>query len=163
VRGTSLEGLAREGAARVEGDQVVFEVAPGWAAPGERRIGYAAIMRLVECVREFHWDRDVLPAAGGQPVDSITRSVLAEFLAPVRVCERVFGSYRVGWCRQRSYGLEVSLSAPGVTALARVDLVNVFYDPAGERAAIPPAALLEALRASQARRAVTPPLAGRST
>jgi acyl-CoA thioesterase FadM len=138
-------------AAVIDDDRIVFEVLPECAVAGERRIGYASIMQLVERVRELHWSRDVLPPAAGRPVDSITRSLSADFLAPFTVHDQVVGGYRVQWCRQRSYGLQVAFrsSRRGID-LARVDLVSVFYDPVLLCSTSPPMAVLQALN-SQAR------------
>src|SRR6266536_3490333 len=107
----TLEDLERTGLARVEADRLVFMIAQEWAATGERRIGYVGILRLVECVREFHWRNDVLPAAVEERVDSITRSISADFLSPVEVSDQIVGRYRIRWCRRRSYQLEVVLSS----------------------------------------------------
>jgi len=146
VTAAVLDVLAAAGA---EDDDLTFEILPACAAAGEHRIGYASIMRLVECVREMHWRRDVLPAAAGRPVDSITRTLSADFSAPMEINDRVAGRYRVAWCRRRSYGLEVSFSSRATGAcLARIDLVNVFYDPVRRRSTTPPDAVLEALRAT---------------
>lgn len=137
---------------RVEGDGIVIEVPAWWAANGERRIGYASIMRLVEVVRELHWSRDVEPLALGGQIDSITRRIQAEFLAPFLVNEHVHGHYRVRWCRQRSYGLQVSFSSQRTgKGLARVDLICVFFDPVRMSSTTPPDAILKALRGSAAR------------
>lgn len=144
---TPPELLERKEFAFVDGDQVIFTIASQWAVPGERRIGYVGILRLVECVRELHWRRDVLPPAAGRPVDCITRSVTAEFLAPVETEARLVGRYRVEWCRDRSYGLQVLLSTlPSGKELVRVGLVCVFYDPVGSSSASPPASVRTALR-----------------
>jgi len=145
-----IEAIAEMlGGAVISPDGIVFELLPECAADGERRIGYASIMRLVERVRELHWSRDVLPLATAGPIDSITRSLEADFRAPFEINDRVLGRYRVGWCQRRSYGLQVSFSSQrSGTDLARVDLVSVFYDPVRRRSATPPDAVLEALRAS---------------
>ncbi len=143
----SLEDLDLRGWAHTEADQVVFAISGAWAAPGERRIGYVGIMRLVECVRELHWARDVVTAAEGAPVDCITRSLTADFLAPVVIGTRVIGRYRVQLCSRRSYGLEVTLSSGGQRSeLVRASMVDVFYDPVHERCVAPPASVAALLR-----------------
>jgi acyl-CoA thioesterase FadM len=111
--------------------------------PGEGRIGHPGLVRLVECVRELHWARDVLSAAAN--VDSVTRSSRFEYLGPVVPGTQVTGRYRVTGCGSRSYRLEVVLSA-GAADLVRAELVNVFYDAALGRSTSPPGPVLAALR-----------------
>jgi acyl-CoA thioesterase FadM len=142
----TLDDLEREGLARAEDDRVAFKVMQDWAAPGEQRIGYAGILRLVECVREFHWARDVLPAAGRRQIDSVARSLTADFLTPVAVGDHLVGRYRITWCRRRSYGLEVLLATTDGVDLVLVSLASVFYDPVGRSSVTPPAPVLAALR-----------------
>jgi len=146
---TLLAELEGDGLARVAGDRVVFAIDRGWTAPGEQRIGYPGILRLVECVRELHWARDVVPPAAGRPIDSITRSLTADFLAPLEGGDELTGRYRIEWCRERSYALEVLLSSTtSAVDLVRASLVSVFYDPVGRTSTSPPTPVLMALRAS---------------
>jgi len=94
----------------------------------------------------------VLPAAVEERVDSITRSISADFLSPVEVSDQIVGRYRIRWCRRRSYQLEVVLSSQTtVRDLVRVGLVSVFFDPMRMCSTVPPASVAEALQ----RRAAT--------
>jgi acyl-CoA thioesterase FadM len=141
---TRREALESSCLASGHHDLVCFTISASWATPGEARIGYVSIMRLVESIRELHWQRDVLSATT-LPIDSITRSLSVDFLAPVEPRAAVMGRYRVDWCRRRSYGLEVSLDSPAGVPLVRARLVSVFYDPVAGRSTRPSASVTEAL------------------
>lgn len=144
---TALHEFERAGLAEITGERIVFNILPTWASQTEKRIGYVGVLRLVECVRELHWRRDVLPLSGSDLIDSITRSLDADFRAPIEVGMRVTGRYSISWCRARSYGLSVGLSCEQEDRdLARVDLVNVFFDPNTNCSTFPPDRLAAALR-----------------
>lgn len=132
-----LSHLEHLGQAAVIESHLAIRVPPSWASAGEDRVGYTIQTQLVECVRELHWRRDVLPTLAGATGDSVTRRLALDFLAPLLVGQRILGSYAVSWVRLRSYGLSVRLSAPGEEEpRTRAELTNVWYDPV-ERRAIP--------------------------
>ncbi|MGN6258130.1 MAG: acyl-CoA thioesterase [Solirubrobacterales bacterium] len=142
-----LQDLESAAAAKVEGRRVRFGVEPRWCAPGESRLGYPGILRLMECVRELHWRLDVIPRC--PEMDTITKTLEAEFLQPVEAGSEVTGEYALTEVRGRSYVLEIVLR-DSVTAepLARGRMVSVFYDEGRRQAVEPPTALVAALRAS---------------
>ncbi|HKT40506.1 MAG TPA: hypothetical protein VJR48_19190, partial [Ktedonobacterales bacterium] len=72
---TTLEGLLAEGGVRCFAGGLEVEVQRAWIVAGEDRLAYTAIVRLVECCREWHWQSDILPHAGGALLDSITKSL----------------------------------------------------------------------------------------
>ncbi len=147
MRPPALEDLERQGIAVVVPGGVVFHVPEDWPAEGEDRIGYVSILRLVECVREEHWRRTVLPEAGDPPVDSITKSLSAEFFAPVCPGTPVLGRSRVTRGGARSYELTVDLVVRDTgEPLMRAVLVGVFYDADAGRSTVPPEAVAASLR-----------------
>jgi acyl-CoA thioesterase FadM len=143
-----LRELEAAGAAKAVGSQVIFVIKAHWCAPGEDRLGYCGVVRLMECVRELHWRKDVSLAY--PEVDTITKSLDLEFLEPLAVEAEVTGAYAVADVGSRSYVLEIVLR-DGVTSheLARGRLVSVFYDGVRHRAVEPPPPLAAALRAAQ--------------
>ena len=148
----SLADMERSGCARAEGPRLRVRVPTDWPAEGEKRIGYVSILRLIESVRELHWRRDVGPHADPARVDSITRSLTADFVGPVLADTQIVCDYALTWVRSRSYGLRVTLADEQGDDLARVELANVFVDPGTLRPVAPHPDLTATLREQ-----ITPP------
>jgi acyl-CoA thioesterase FadM len=125
----SLADLERSGCAQAEGPKLRVRIPTDWPAEGEKRIGYVSILRLIESVRELHWRRDIRPYADPASVDSITRTLTADFVGPVLADAQILCDYSLTWVKFRSYGLRVTLADEGGDDLARVELANVFIDP----------------------------------
>lgn len=142
----SLADLERSGCAQAEGPKLRVRVPTDWPAEGEKRIGYVSILRLIESVRELHWRRDVGPYVDPARVDSITRSLTADFVGPVLADTQIVCDYALTWVRSRSYGLRVTLADEGGDDLARAELANVFVDPGTLRPIAPHPDLAATLR-----------------
>jgi acyl-CoA thioesterase FadM len=141
-----LRDLVSAGFAEVEGREVSFTIQQQWCAAGERRLGYPGIVRLVECVRENHFQSDIATDYPG--IDTITKSLDFEFEHPLIAGSKVTGEYAVSEIGARSYKLEVTLREV-VTAmrLARGRMISVFYEEANLKSIAPPASLIAALQA----------------
>jgi acyl-CoA thioesterase FadM len=142
----SLADLERSGCAQTEGPRLRVRVPTDWPAEGEKRIGYVSILRLIESVRELHWRLDVKAHADPARVDSITRTLTADFVGPVIADTQIVCDYDLTWVRSRSYGLRVTLSDEGGNELATVELTNVFVDPGTLRPIAPDPVLTAMLR-----------------
>jgi acyl-CoA thioesterase FadM len=125
----NLADLEHSGCARAEGPRLWVRVPGDWPAEGENRIGYVSILRLIEAVRELHWRRDVSPHVDPARLDSITRTLTADFMSPVLADTQIICTYALRWVRPRSYGLGVTLAHDEGEDLAQVELANVFIDP----------------------------------
>src|SRR5690348_15053598 len=145
---TTLEGLLAEGGVRRFAGGLEVEVRRAWIVAGEDRLAYTAIVRLVECCREWHWQSDILPHAGGAPLDSITKSFAGVFDHPIAVGSLLQITYQVIDARARSYQLRFQLTTlhPDQQC-ASLEMVSVFYDPALEAVAEPPSEVADYLRA----------------
>jgi acyl-CoA thioesterase FadM len=142
----SLAEMEQAGYPQADGGQLVVRVPTEWPADGEKRIGYVSIMRLVESARELHWRRDIAPVADLSRLDSITKSLTADFRRPVLADTEVCCSYEITWLRPRSYGLRVTLREEDGEILAQIELTSVFIDPGSMRPAVPGARVTAALR-----------------
>ena len=141
----SLADMEHLGVAVADGRDLRMKIPPDWPVNGEQRIGYVTVMRLCEWVRELHWRLDIETNVD-TAVDTVTRSLRADFTAPITGGLEVIGSYAVSSFRERSYGLEMSLASPDGERLACVKVINVFVDPLTLKAASPPRVLAVALR-----------------
>jgi acyl-CoA thioesterase FadM len=133
----SLADMEQAGYAHAAGGQLIVRVPTDWPADGEKRIGYVSVLRLVESARELHWRRDIAPVADPQRLDSITRSLTADFQRPVYADTEVWCGYEISWLRPHSYGLRVTLRDERGGILARIDTTSVFIDPGSMRPTVP--------------------------
>ena len=142
-----LRDLESAGVAKVDGRKVTLTIEQRWCAPGESRLGYPGIVRLMECVRELHWRLDVTSRWPG--MDTITKSLEVEFSRPLGAGSEVAGEYVLGEVDGRSYVLEIVLrDSATAEQLARGRMVSVFYDEARRQTVEPPAPLVAALQAT---------------
>ena len=152
---TTLAGLLAEGDVRQFAGGLEVVVQRAWIVAGEDRLAYTAIVRLVECCREWHWQSDILPHAGGAPLDSITKSLTAGFAHPIALGSALRITHQVVAVRPRSYQVRFTLTTHDPDQpeqpeqlCATLDMVSVFYDPARDAVAEPPPAVLAHLQAS---------------
>lgn len=151
---TTLSGLLAEGGVRQFAGGLEVVVQRAWIVAGEDRLAYTAIVRLVECCREWHWQSDILPHAGGAPLDSITKSLTAAFTHPITLGSALRITHQVVAVRPRSYQLRFTLairdpdqpSEQPAQQCATLDMVSVFYDPARDAVAEPPPSVLAYLQ-----------------
>lgn len=142
----NLADMEQAGYAQAEGPRLLVRIPPDWPAGGEKRIGYVSILRLVECARELHWRRDVAPRANPARLDSITKSVKADFVRPIMADAQVACEYALTWLRPRSYGLRVNIADDGGGTLAQVDLASVWVDPGSLQPVVPDQCVAAAVR-----------------
>lgn len=145
----TLNELEQAGLARiVEVDHqlgIEFTISPKWPYKNETRIGDASIGRLFECVRELHWQQDVVSVAGTNPVDCATVASNEEFKQPVTAQEKVIGQYRVLRVGSSSYGLEISLTSPAGSLLSRTEKTFAFFNASRQKSTNPPVSVKENL------------------
>ncbi|MGE5333863.1 MAG: acyl-CoA thioesterase [Nitrososphaerota archaeon] len=145
---TTLAGLLAEGGVRRFAGGLEVDVRRAWIIAGEDRLAYTAIVRLVECCREWHWESDVLSHAGGAPLDSITKSLQGEFVRPIALGSLLRITHQVIAVRPRSYQLRFQLVTGDPEQLcATLEMVSVFYDPVRAAVAEPPPGVVDYLRA----------------
>jgi acyl-CoA thioesterase FadM len=150
---TSLRDLVSSGTVEVTADGIIVKVTSDMVIAGEDRLSYTTILRLVECCREFHWEKDVLPSFDSGSTDSICRSVSARFRRPALVGMSIQISYHVTHVDEREYGLTFSLNNIADCQLcADVKLDNVFFDASSHRATSPPSSVRKALERLVVRR-----------
>lgn len=144
---TSLTRLQEAGCVLCRADGLSVTVDPAWVVAGEDRLSYTTLVRLIECCREHHWAMDILPHIGDSQLDSICRSVCADFRSPIGTGTVIDITYRVSNVSERSYSLEFSVrTPPGGALCAELSLVSVFYDPLTRRSVQPPMTVLDHLR-----------------
>lgn len=143
---TNLNRLIAEGDVARHPNGLTVKVRDSWVIPGEKRLSYTTLIRLVECCREYHWEKDILPLMKETRLDSITKSITAEFLTPIPVRSVISIVYLLTDIRSKGYALEFQvMDATDRSLRARVSMVSVFYDPDTGTPIVPPEAVSDFL------------------
>lgn len=127
---TSLELLKRECNIDFFNRGISLTTLPSWTIIGENRLSYTTIIRLVECCREYHWEKDILTLIGKDKIDSITKNVSCNFITPIMVEAKISIFYKIIEVRSRGYSIKFSvLQESNDHNNALVSMVCVFFDP----------------------------------
>ena len=131
----TIDELARAGAAL--GDHTVEAVIqPEWTVGDEPQLSYTSMVCLAECLREFHWQRDLDALIGTAELDATARSMSAEFFRPVLVGSRVVLSYAIADVEPSSYRFACRITSDGqLCSTVEVKLVFIRPDHPGRAAA----------------------------
>jgi acyl-CoA thioesterase FadM len=117
-------------------------IQPSWVVTNENRLSYTTMTRLVECCREYHWHLDIAPIIEGDHLDSICKSLKADFLSPINVWDTIIIRYSVLNVRRKGYELHFEISDKETGTLrSAFSLVSVFFDPQSNQAVAPPEAV----------------------
>lgn len=124
-----------------------FPILESWVVPGETRVSYTTITQLVECCREYHWQKDIDPLAPPGTLDSITKNLHLEFHQPIPTKSTISIVYRILEVRQRAYRLGFSVSTDNENNLSTAEMVSVFCQPNVADAIRPPKRVSQELKA----------------
>jgi acyl-CoA thioesterase FadM len=145
---TSLAGLLSESAevlCLVDGLRVVADA--HWIVSGEGKLSYTTLLRLVECCREHHWQKDLRCRLEQSDIDTTCKTIKARFVHPVGAGQRIDIVYSVSEVRKRSYRIRFSvLDTRRLIQFAEVELAMVFVDTRGGGVTSPPSQAIEYLR-----------------
>ncbi len=145
---TSLEQLKKEVLIEYDENEMVLVAQPTWVIPGEDRLSYTTIVRLVECCREYHWQKDVLHNSMNASLDSIVKYVECNFDHPILIGEKIAISYQIVDVKVRSYKTRFQVTLVDLAKLsAEATLVSVFYDTKAHKALEIPSAIKSFLNA----------------
>lgn len=113
-----------------DGDHLEVRVQRDWATAGEARLGWTQIVRIVECVRDFHW-RQYGAAARLEGLDATVTRLEARFRGPMVVGETYGLSWKVSQRDVRGYILAVEIYlAESLQQIAHMDMRLRFVDSA---------------------------------
>lgn len=143
---TSFKKLAKQEKVILHSNGIAVTVRRKWIIEGEDRLSYTILIRLIECCREYHWQKDVLPLTSDKSVDSICKILTCNFVNPISAGSPVFVRYRIVGVRRRSYTIRFEVYDTSNNMLcANCDMVSVFYDPQLKKSAFPPDPIIRAL------------------
>ena len=138
---TTLGKLLAEVPVTCEPGVLSLEIPASWIVPGENRLSYTTIIRLIECCREYHWRNDVTSGRGA--LDSIVLRCEASFRRVIPSGARVRIAYRVRRVMHKAYELVFSVGSMSAssTGHAHVCLTIGFFDPGKQCLICPPPAV----------------------
>lgn len=123
-------------------------IPPSWIVAGEDRLSYTTLIQLVECCREYQWQKDILSKIERRDIhlDSICKSLTCDFIAPILVGSTISISYCTIEVRRKGYSLRFEVrNTKNKRLRAMFKQVSVFYDPVARRSIAPPYCVLEYL------------------
>ena len=136
---TSLMYLKDTGCVISDANGLTVTINPSWIIAGEDRLSYTTLIRIIECCREHHWNLDILAYAGDTPVDSILKTINANFINAILANSQIKITYKVTDVRSRGYSMRFNVfDAESQTLCAEIDIVSVFYDPVEHKSVAPP-------------------------
>jgi len=144
---TSLKLLLSENGVSITPLGLLVMVLPDWVVDNETRLSYTSIIRLVECCREYHWEKDILPFSD-HAIDSTVKMINGEFKKPIPVGQIILIKYNIVQVRKKSYSLQFSVEdATNNNLYAIINLVSVFLDPTSGSTYYPSKYLIQILKA----------------
>ena len=143
---TTFDRLVRDNLVEKLDWCIVIKVQRSWIVPGEDRLSYATIIRLVECCREYHWYKDIVPMTREPVIDSICRTLSCEFIGTILVESHIRIRYRIHALHRKGYAMRFIIEDSATNEVrARFDQFSLFYDPIAKVAIAPPAHLTDRL------------------
>jgi len=143
---TTLARLIDEGCVSCAADALTITITPSFIVAGEDRLSYTSLIRLIEGCREYHWQADIAPLIKTTSLDTICRSLTAQFVKVILVGTTVRIEWKITEVRNRAYTVRFDVRDARASYLcAQCDLVSVFYDPQTHAAVTPPKNVLDFL------------------
>jgi len=144
---TTLSGLLRIGSVKELTRGIGLRVLRSMIIAGEDRLSYSTIIRLVECTREHHWQKDILSLSKDtQQLDSICKSLSADFKQPIFVGSEILITYSITGVRRKSYNLRFQVHTESTKRPhSLIEMICVFYDPIMRKISTPPQSVISRL------------------
>lgn len=142
-----LSDLLKEHNVSIYSDGIKFTANLNWVVDGEDRLSYTTLTRLVECCREYHWNKDVETINKSADLDSITKSVSANYFHPVYLNVPILISYQVIEVRSKGYCVKfIIANEDGSIIYAEYSLILIFFSNLSNKAIAPSKEIIEHLR-----------------
>jgi hypothetical protein len=109
---------------------------PEWIVAGEWQLSYTTLVRLVECCREYHVQKDEPWLRWPLGADTTCSSLSARFHRPIYVGSTVDVTYRVVATDEHGYDLDFEVSAasdgsPSATFTVRMAFISRSHKESG--------------------------------
>lgn len=124
---TSLEVLLSQTEILFRENGIEVKIPQSWIIEGEDRISYTTLLRLIECCREYHWKKDILPL--NYSVDSICGQINASFSKPLAAEQMILITYKIRCVFEKKYLIDFYIYDSNGYLSGYVDMMLYFYDP----------------------------------
>lgn len=104
-----------------------IKIPQAWIIKGERRLSYTTLLRLTECCREYHWQKDIISL--NNSLDSICGQINANFLKPIQADQLICITYEIRCVLEKKYILDFYIYDSKNNLCGYVDMVSYFYEP----------------------------------
>jgi len=98
-----------------------------WVVDGEDRVSYTTIIRLIECCREYHWEKDV--KSHNIILDSICGSLNSRFIKAIEINSTINISYYIRDVKKTRYLIEFIVTNENNDICCSIEMLSFFYDP----------------------------------
>ena len=116
----------------VKKDNGISVFAPScWVVDGEDRLSYTTIIRLVECCREYHWNKDAKNQNSN--LDSICGSLSSKFIKSIKPNSTIDIDYVVKGSKGKKYQMEFTVRDEFEDICCLVEMICFFYDPIAQQ------------------------------
>ncbi|MDK2980884.1 MAG: hypothetical protein PWQ55_1231 [Chloroflexota bacterium] len=79
----SLSRLKKDNKIKFTSTGMVFRSKKKWVIKDETRLSYTTLTKLIECCREYHWEKDIQSSFKNHNIDTTCKSFSAQFYKPV--------------------------------------------------------------------------------
>lgn len=121
------------------------KISSSWIVEGENRLSYTTIIRLIECCREFHWEKDIISHYEDK-IDSICKSIRCDFKKPIFSGDVVRIEYSINDVRKKSYTLYFKIINQKEEICCEAWVTSVFYNPDFNQSYLPTSDLIDFLQ-----------------
>jgi acyl-CoA thioesterase FadM len=124
---TTITALKLETKVIEKKDGISVFIPSYWVVSGEDRVSYTTIIRLVECCREYHWEKDVI--CHNSILDSICGSLSSRFIKAIEVNSTIHIKYSIKDVKKNRYLLEFIITNENNDICCSIEITSFFYDP----------------------------------
>lgn len=143
---TTLNSLVAGGSVSFLANGLKIITEADWVVSGENRLSYTTLIRLIECCREYHWNKDIRTKSQDDFVDSITKSLSIAFYRALIVGTTIAIRYEIVNVRDKGYEAKFSIFNTQGELCAECNMVSIFFDPEQMMPTPPPGSVVQALK-----------------
>lgn len=122
---TTFDNLKRTTFVNEKKNGINVFIPSSWVVDGENRVSYTTIIRVVECCREYHWNKDMK----NKNIDSICGSINAKFIKPIEVNVTIYISYSIKDISDNKYKLLFNVTDENGETYCFIEMISFFYNP----------------------------------
>lgn len=100
---TTLQNLISNSNVFLDVDGIEITAEKSWVVDNEYYLSYTTLIRLIECCREHHWNKDIKPKLREKDIDTTCRSINIKFSKSIRLSKRFKIKYKISKVTKYTY------------------------------------------------------------